>query len=104
MAAKMIIRMARDPAYVASDHVQLEIGGVIQQDRVLVYGQDDVIEHETLALFVAGDYVVRNRGVDVLGNAGAWSDPVTIQHRPKPPPPTNLRLSGNDLLYDWHDP
>ena len=56
--------------------------------------------------YVAGDYLITAKGVDVLGNAGELSNSVTIQHRPTPPPPFNLATtSGTDnLVWQWQDP
>ena len=69
------------------------------------YGQCvEVKNHETQGLFVAGDYSVRLKAIDGLGNEGDWSDPFTIAHRPDPPAPTNPTVTSNVLAFDWSDP
>jgi hypothetical protein len=64
----------------------------------------ETFTHTTLTRYVAGDYTVRLRAVDRLGNAGDWSEPVTIKHRPLPPAPTNLRIADGILTWAWSDP
>ena len=56
--------------------------------------------------YIAGDYLLTAKGVDILGNAGEMSNSVTIQHRPTPPPPFNLAITfGTDnLVWSWQDP
>lgn len=61
-------------------------------------------DHTTLRAFVAGDYPIRARGIDTLGNLGDWSDAETIEHRPTPPPPINLSMAGSVLSWTWSDP
>jgi hypothetical protein len=66
------------------------------------FGQGtDVVAHQTLATFVAGDYSVRIRRVDAIGNAGAWTSATNLKHRPTPAAPTNLSLDGSTLSWQW---
>lgn len=71
------------------------------------------LDHQTVDAFVAGDYEVRVRASDDLppatsggdrGNVSAWSDTVELAHRPAPPPPRNLAVSGGVLGWTWQDP
>jgi len=62
------------------------------------------VDWATQTQYVAGDYGVRARAIDSLGNAGDWTDSVTIEHRPTPPPPRNLAISDNVLSWTWSDP
>ncbi len=69
------------------------------------FGQGaEIAEHRSVRRFVAGDYAIRMRAIDALGNLGDWSIVVTLEHRPPPPPPFNLALTGNTLTWDWSDP
>lgn len=69
------------------------------------YGQGaPLITLETRQAFVANDYSLRIRAVDALGNAGDWSAVTTFEHRPQPPAPTNLAVTGGLLTWDWSDP
>lgn len=69
------------------------------------FGQGaEIAEHRTVRPFVAGDYSVRMRAEDALGNASDWSAAENVQHRPQPPPPFDLALVGNILTWDWSDP
>lgn len=61
----------------------------------------ELLTLKTRPAYDAGDYSVRIRAVDAVGNAGAWSAAVTIQHRPDPPPPRNFRVSGDNLVWTW---
>jgi hypothetical protein len=63
-----------------------------------------LLEHLTFREFVAGDYTVRGRARDFVGNIGPWSAPVTVAHRPLPPPPENLAVVGGVLSWTWSDP
>jgi hypothetical protein len=81
----------------------LPLGGGVFGAGYLGQGAE-LFTHRTLASFVAGDYTVRLRAVDRLGNAGDWSDSYTIQHRPLPPAPTNLRIADGILTWAWSDP
>lgn len=63
-----------------------------------------VVEHDTRSSFVAGDYTVRLRSRDDLGNVSDWSDPGTIEHRPTPPPPDTLAIAAGVLTWSWSDP
>jgi len=60
--------------------------------------------HETGSSFVAGDYSVRARAVDKIGNAGSWSSAVTHRHRPTPPKPSSLSIASGTLNWAWSDP
>lgn len=64
----------------------------------------EIVVHRTLRPYVAGDYDVRLRSVDQLGNASAWNTAATVKHRPKPPAPRALRLDGAVLRWDFSDP
>lgn len=69
------------------------------------YGQGgDWLEHETVRRRVAGNYRVRTRSVDALGNQSPWSDSRVYAHRPTPPAPTNLTLTDGVLTWNWSDP
>ncbi|MEM1207753.1 MAG: hypothetical protein AAGI54_00670 [Planctomycetota bacterium] len=57
--------------------------------------------HTTLRSFDAGAYAVRVRAVDPLGNAGPWSDPVSIAHAAPPDPPHSLAVSPDGLRLTW---
>ncbi len=60
-----------------------------------------LIEYQTRASFDAGDYSVRIRARDALGNVSAWSSAYTLEHRPEPGPPRNLTVSGMTLGWVW---
>lgn len=64
----------------------------------------EAVSISTLNRFVAGDYDFALRSVDALGNATDWTADVTIEHRPAPPPPFSLGISGTDLTWNWTDP
>ena len=69
------------------------------------YGQClEVKEQLTTGQFVAGDYAVRLKAIDALGNEGDWSDPFTLAHRTSPPAPANATVSSNVLAWTWSDP
>lgn len=69
------------------------------------FGQGaEIAEHRSVRSFVAGDYTIRMRGIDPLGNLGNWSISETLEHRPAPPPPFDLAMSGNTITWDWSDP
>lgn len=57
----------------------------------------------TQTSFPAGDYTVSAQPFDVRGNAGTASGDITVQHRPKPPKPTALQISGDNLTWAWSD-
>lgn len=140
MSERMTISFVVDPDWEPGVRVQLEVGGVVQPDRVLplsgrerqvlgflelgafmlghsaavTLGEGRLgdgtlgigarqIDHTTLNRFDAGDYAVRLRTFDRLGNAGAWSEPVTIEHRPAPTPPRRVRVNaaGDALTWLW---
>ena len=62
------------------------------------------IDHLTYKKFVAGDYSVRTRSYDEIGNVSSWSSTSTLEHRPKPPAPIELALgSGSVLTWTWTD-
>lgn len=114
MAGQMMIPIVRDTDYAYGDLVEIEIEGEVQPDRILMWdsvsereeaigGTPSPLMHQTLARFGAGDYSVRVRGVDLIGNAGAWSVAQIIEHRPTPEPPTALAISGDDLTGTWLD-
>lgn len=63
-----------------------------------------VISFLTIGQFVTGDYTLRARGRDSLGNVDGWSDPVTHEHRPVPPAPTDLVIVAGVLGWTWSDP
>jgi len=70
-----------------------------------IYGQGvDLFEYETTGFFVPGDYQIRIRGFDKLGNTGPWSPVTAIAHRPLPPPPTDLDATAGVLSFQWSDP
>jgi hypothetical protein len=70
-----------------------------------VFGQGaSLVGRSTQARFVAGDYAMRVRAVDALGNAGDWSASATRPHRPDPPAPTALAITGGALTATWSDP
>jgi len=59
----------------------------------------------TTAAYVAGDYSVAARSIDPAGNAGSYTAPVTIAHRPTPPSPAGLAVSGAGVMsWSWSDP
>ena len=60
-----------------------------------------VLTFRTRAKFQDGDYSIRLRVIDRLGNAGAWSAAVTLNHRPVPPPPFDLKIVSGDLRFKW---
>ncbi len=60
--------------------------------------------HTTINSYVAGDYQLRARSVDALGNASNWSPAETIEHRPIPPAPTSLAIAAGVLSWTWSDP
>lgn len=112
MAEQITIPIERDPDYLASDRVELEIDSVVQPDliklldavaeREIAAGDPpSVLMYRTLRRFVAGDYSVRLRGVDAAGNASAWSAAVTIEHRPEPEAAIGLAVSGGSLTGTW---
>lgn len=73
------------------------------------YGQGvEVNQHHTNQDFVAGDYTVRLKAIDSLGNESPWSDPFTVAHRPNPPAPRlpalNTEIQNNTLIWTWSDP
>ena len=53
------------------------------------------VEFSTLNRFGAGDYTIRLRTLDAIGNASPWSTPITVAHRPPPDPPRDLPLTAN---------
>lgn len=70
-----------------------------------VFGQGArLAAYRTAAAHPAGDYTLRVRAVDRLGNAGDWSAPLAHEHRPRPPAPARLRVDGEDLAWAWSDP
>ena len=140
MAERLKITMVRGVGYGAGELVQIEVDGVLQPDRVVmwsasresvgwgrggwgeggdgfghagrarfgegVFGYESLgvsggglIEHRTVGRFAAGDYVVRLRGVDVVGNAGPWGEAFVVRHRPRPAPPTGVGVSGD--MLEW---
>lgn len=114
MAGKITIPIVRDTNYGVGDLVELEIDSVVQPDRIVMFdsvatreaaagGTPGPLMHETLARFAAGDYSVRLRGVDAIGNAGTWMTAQTIEHRPRPETPTGLALSAGSLTGVWVD-
>lgn len=114
MAQPMSITIQRDPLYTCFDTMELEIGGTVQPDRVTPWGPDHETAGSTPAgtnfttrtinRFVAGDYSVRARGIDAAGNVSSWSSAVTVQHRPTPPAPESLTITGGVLGWTWSDP
>jgi len=54
--------------------------------------------------FVAGDYSVLADSFDPMGNQGGQSSSVTVRHRPPPPKPTSLLITGGNLTWTWSDP
>ena len=67
-----------------------------------IFGQGvRIISLQTRQRFVEGEYEIRLRVRDRLGNVGDWSEPATLAHNPVPPPPRNLRIAGDSLLFDW---
>ncbi|MEM1213043.1 MAG: hypothetical protein AAGI68_12195 [Planctomycetota bacterium] len=58
-----------------------------------------VLELTTRSQFAAGDYTVRVRRVDAVGNAGAWSVTATYRHRPQPAAPASVRAEGGRLVW-----
>ncbi len=115
MAEKITIPIIRDTAYQLGDRVEIEIDGQAQPDRIYLWlsetTRDAVVAgatvgpllHQTLGRFPAGDYDLRLRGIDQPGNVGDWSTTVIIEHRPTPPPPTDLAIAGDNLTGNWSD-
>jgi hypothetical protein len=114
MAGKITIPIVRNVTYVLGDRVEIEIDGAVQPDYVPMIdavaaatiaggGTPGALLHETLARFPAGDYSVRLRGVDAIGNVGDWMAPQTLEHRPLPETPAGLALSGGNLTGVWID-
>jgi hypothetical protein len=69
------------------------------------YGQGaQGFDHDTRQAFVSADYAVRMRATDIVGNVGDWSGVETIVHRPSPPAPTGLTITGGNLNWSWSDP
>lgn len=127
MADKMNIPIIRNASYTPGDRAEIEINGVVQPDiidlaglvtprPVMPFGGGTfgagvfgagaaMFVHRTVARFVAGDYAVRIRSVDPLGNESAWSTARTVRHRPAPPPPTALNVNeAGELAWSWSDP
>jgi hypothetical protein len=65
------------------------------------FGEEDVALAilRTSQAFAHGDYTLRVRAVDELGNAGDWSDPLEQQHRYRPDPPTIVSLDAGILTW-----
>jgi hypothetical protein len=114
MAGPITIPIERDAGYAVGERIEVEVAGVVQPDLVLMWdsgaalieaggGTPAELRHVTLSRFVAGDYSVRLRGIDLAGNVGDWSSAVVIEHRPKPAAPTGLVVVGDELRGDWVD-
>lgn len=142
MAGLMVIPMVRDTDLMRGDVVRLEVGGVVQPDRVQLWDERrrrmgfgfgtmglqhfgrgalfggfgsgpfglgvmgfgaDVAEHVTVNRFAAGDYAVRVRVEDEVGNVGAYGAAVTIKHRPTPDAVDDLRVEAGVLKWSWTD-
>lgn len=115
MAGSMKVPVVRDAVnYGEDDWLEIEIEGQVQPDLVRMFdtaaaraaalsGDPGVLIHQTLARFPAGDYDVRVRGVDALGNVGDWSAVTTIPHRPTPETPSALAIVGDELVGEWSD-
>jgi len=63
-----------------------------------------ITDHDTIASFVAGDYTVKLRSRDGVGNVSNWSAGATIEHRPIPPAPEDLAVDAGVLSWTWSDP
>ena len=63
-----------------------------------------IVSFLTIGQFVAGDFTLRVRARDGIGNVDGWSDAVIHQHRPVPPTPTDLAILGGILGWTWSDP
>ena len=127
MASPITITIAHSSAFALGDRGQIEIAGVVQPDRIELggipgpaptlpfgggrfgagyFGRGAAsFAHRTLASFIAGDYSVRIRSIDPVGNTSAWSTAKIIQHRPVPPSPTSLSVNeAGELVWTWSDP
>lgn len=69
------------------------------------FGIDErIVTRQTRKRFSAGDYTVRARAIDELGNIGDWSASKVYEHRPVPETPTDCQLSDGTLTWSWSDP
>jgi len=64
----------------------------------------DSFRHDTTQTFVAADYSLELRHVDLLGNESAFSAPQIIKHRPRPPAPVVAGVDSDLLSWTWSDP
>ena len=62
-----------------------------------------LLVHRTRARFVAGDYAIRGKSRDSIGNESDWSDTVTRPHRPQPATPASLAITSGTLTWSWSD-
>jgi hypothetical protein len=71
------------------------------------YGWDGagagVLAHRTVRRFVAGDYEVTAKGVDLLGNDGTACPVLVVAHRPAPPAVTGVSVNGSTVNFNWSD-
>lgn len=131
MAAPLTIKFIQDRAFEFRDTLRLEVNGTALPNIIRVWGPERsrmtattpslgygrgaygrggygvgarILQYVTPQRFVAGDYSLRDRAVDALGNIGAWSGTYTHQHRPVPPAPKALSLSAGVLTWLWTDP
>lgn len=131
MASSLTIKLEQSRVYLAGDTAELEVDGDLQPDSWLLWGPERnlldvdspslgfgrgafgrggfgvgayVLTFLTLNAFVAGDYTIRVRARDKIGNVDGWSDPVVHEHRPVPPPPHDLVITAGELHWQWSDP
>lgn len=105
MALPISVAIQKEAGYERTDRVQLRIdGATVDAGSFTPYadgGTSGTTIVKTLASYVAGDYDIEARATDIAGNTSAWSTPVTVEHRPRPPKPFNLAIDANTNTFSW---